>query len=264
MKVKEIMTKDVVSVDKDDSLKLVLKLMKKHDITKLPVLEEKKLIGIVTDNVIAIKLGSKRKSEVSAERLHASSVVEKEYSTISPDTSITVLLKSVGKPGLTMLPVMDGTQLIGVVTKADLLPLVTSKEPVHSVMQQNVHSVDPEDRVIHARRLMMDNDVARLPVISQGKLVGMISDKEIAFALATLKKSFPRGHQKHQLDELLVKDVMKTPAIWIPPSFRVIDAAKVMLKHNVGALPVVQGDVIKGIVTRTDLLRTLEKKQDEI
>jgi predicted transcriptional regulator len=69
MKVREIMTTKIISVDKDDSLKRVLDLMKKYDITKIPVLEEKKFFGLVTDNVIAYKLGSIRKRRVTASRL---------------------------------------------------------------------------------------------------------------------------------------------------------------------------------------------------
>ena len=60
MKVKEVMTKNVITVDKDVDLKYVLHLMKKHEITKIPVVEDKKLIGMVTDNIIAYKLGSIR------------------------------------------------------------------------------------------------------------------------------------------------------------------------------------------------------------
>jgi len=260
MKVSEIMTKDIITVDKDDSLKHVLNLMKKHDITKIPVLEEKKLVGIVTDNIIAFKLGSKRKKEVSAARLHASSVLIKEFTVVTPNTSVEDLLKSVGKPGPTMLPVVENEKLIGVVTKADLLPLVENNEQVHSIMRPDVQSVDPEDRVIHARRIMIDEDIARLPVIHQGQLIGMISDKEIAFALAKIKRSFSIGKQKHQLDELFVKDVMKTPAVWISSSIRISEAAKIMIKHNIGALPIITDDTIKGIVTRTDLIKTLDKK----
>ena len=257
MKVEDIMTTDIVSVDKDESLKHVLNLMKKHDITKIPVLEDKKLIGIVTDNTIAYKLGSKRKREVTAARLHASSVLEKNIITVTPETKVTQILKSVGEPGPTMLPVVKQNQLVGLVTKADLLHLVDSKQPVHSIMQKNIHAVDPEDRVVHARRIMLDENVARLPVIGDGKLLGIISDKEIAFSLASVKRSFSLGRQKHQLDELLVQDVMKTPAIWITPSLSAQDAAKIMLKHNIGALPILDGDTITGIVTRTDLLKTL-------
>ena len=88
MKVKEIMTTDIITIDKDVELKHVLTLMKKNEITKIPVLEDKKLIGMVTDNIIAYKLGSIRKRGVPPSRLHASSVTEKNIERISPDTEI--------------------------------------------------------------------------------------------------------------------------------------------------------------------------------
>ncbi|UCD14134.1 MAG: CBS domain-containing protein [Thermoplasmatales archaeon] len=257
MKIKDIMTRDIIYVDKDEDLKHVLDLMKKHNITKIPVVENKKLCGIVTDNIIAYKLGSIRKRGVSTSRLHASSVTEKEISAISPNADVKTILKTVGQPGPTMLPVVDNDKLVGVITKADLLPLVDSKKSLKSLMKTAVNSVSPDDRVVHARRIMIDEDVARLPVIDQGKLVGIISDFEIAYAFALLKRSFSLGHQKHQLDELLVKDVMKSPVIWTMPSTTAADAAKLMLKYNIGALPILKDNNLVGIVTRTDLLKTM-------
>ena len=208
MKIKEIMTTKIISVDKDDSLKLVLDLMKKHDITKIPVLEEKKFFGLATDNVIAYKLGSIRKRGITASRLHASSVTEKEVKVVSPDEDVKNILKTVGEPGPTMLPVVENDKLVGVVTKADLLPLVKSKNQLYSIMQKKVHAVSIDDRVVHARRIMITENIARLPVLEEKKLVGIISDVEIALAFASLKKAFSLGKQKHHLDELLVKDVM--------------------------------------------------------
>ncbi len=257
MKIKEIMTKEVVSVDKDEDLKHVLDLMKKHNITKLPVVEDKKLVGIVTDSIIAYKLGSIRKRDISTSRMHASSVTEKEIDIISPDTDVKKILKMVGKPGPTMLPVVEKDKLVGVVTKADLLFLVDSKKPLNTIMQRDLHAVSPEDRIVHARRVMIDENVARLPVVDQGKLFGIISDIEIAFAFAKLKKSFSLGHQKHRLDELLVKKVMKSPVLWTTRTVSVIEAAKIMMKHHIGSLPVIDDDALVGIVTRTDLLKTV-------
>jgi CBS domain-containing protein len=257
MKVKEIMTTDVISVDKDVSLKQVLDLMKKYDITKIPVLEEKKFFGLVTDNVIAYKLGSIRKRSITASRLHASSVTEKEVKVISPEEEVKNILKSVGEPGPTMLPVVEKQKLIGVVTKADLLPLVKSKYQLYSIMQRKVYTVGLDDRVIHARRIMITENVARLPVLEDKKLVGIISDIEIAFAFASLKKSFSLGRQKHQLDELLVRDTMRTHVVWTTPSISIFDAAQLMLKQNVGALPLLEKEKLVGMVTRTDLLKTI-------
>jgi CBS domain-containing protein len=231
--------------------------MKKHDITKIPVVEDKKLYGIITDNIIAYKLGSIRKRGVSTSRLHASSVTEKEIITITPNTDVKKIIKMVGQPGPTILPVVDKDKLVGVITKADLLHLVDSKKPINALMKKNVYSVSSDDRVVHARRLMINENIARLPVLSHGKLVGIISDIEIALAFASLKKSISLGHQKHQLDELLVKDVMKITVIWTLQSVTATDAAKLMLKHNVGALPVINKETLIGIVTRTDLLKTI-------
>ena len=257
MKVKDIMERKVIVVDKDDSLKRVLDLMKKHDITKIPVLESKEFFGLVTDNVIAYKLGSIRKRSVTASRLHVSSVTEKQVKTISPEDDVKDILTSVGAPGPTMLPVVEKRKLVGVVTKADLLPLVKSKEQLHSIMQRKIHTVAPDDRVIHARRMMITEDIARLPVLAEKKLVGIISDIEIANALATLKKSFSLGKQKHRLDELLVEDAMRTPVVWTTPSTTIVDAAEIMMKHNVGSLPVLASGTLVGMVTRTDLLKTI-------
>jgi len=257
MKVMEIMTTKIISVDKDDSLKRVLDLMKKHDITKIPVLEDKKFFGLVTDNVIAYKLGSIRKRTVTASRLHASSVTEKEVKTICPGEDVRNILKSVGEPGPTMLPVVEKGKLVGVVTKADLLPMVKSKDSIYSIMQRKVHTVSLNDRVIHARRIMITENIARLPVLEEKKLVGIISDIEIALAFASLKKSFSLGKQKHHLDELLVEDVMRAPVVWATPSISIFNAAQLMLNYNIGALPVLENEKLIGMVTRTDLLKTI-------
>ena len=258
MKVSEFMTKEIIAVDKDENLKHVLNLMKKNQITKIPVLENKKLVGMVTDNIIAYKLGSIRKKGVPASRLHASSVTGKEVECVSPDTEIQKILEKVGKPGPTMLCVVENDVLVGVLTKADLLPLVTSKKQVREIMNKKIITVSSEDRVIHARRIMIDQNLARLPVVDQGKLVGIISDNEIAFALAELKGSFPIGRQKHQLDELFVGDVMKIPVIWTAPNMTVKDAAIIMMNNNTGALPLLEYEKLVGIITRTDLLKTIQ------
>jgi CBS domain-containing protein len=257
MKVKDIMVSKVILVDKDESLKRVLDLMQKYQITKIPVVENKRFFGLVTDNVIAYKLGSIRKKSVTASRLHASSVTEKNVVTVAPEDQVKTILKSVGEPGPTMLPVLEKGKLVGVVTKADLLPLVKSREQLESIMQRKLHVISPDDRVIHARRVMINEGIARLPVVEKNKLVGIISDIEIALAFASLKKSFSVGKQKHRLDELTVREIMRSPVIWLTPTSTILDAAKCMMALNVGSLPLLEDERLVGMVTRTDLLRTI-------
>lgn len=258
MKVKEIMTRDVIYVDKDVDMKYVIKLMKKYNITKIPVVEDHKPIGLITDSNLAKKLGAIRTRGVPAARLHASSIMDKEIHIIAPDMEIVDILPSVGEPGPTMLYVVDNDKLIGVITKADLLSLVEDSTPLEEIMNQMVYTITPDDRVIHARRQMIDADIARLPVVNNGILIGIISDIDIAYALDKIKKSFPLGKQKHQLEELLVNDAMSSPAITISSNSTAADAAKMMIQHHVGCLPVMQNEKILGVITRTDLLRTIK------
>jgi CBS domain-containing protein len=258
MKVKEIMTKEVICVSKNDNLRYVIDTMEKHNITKIPVLDNGKIVGVVTDNKMADKLGSIKSKGIPAARMHASTIMEKLFVKLTPDTEISSILTTVGKPGLTMLLVCDNDTLAGVITKHDLLALVKGTTPVGDIMTKEVHSVRPSDRIIHARRLLIDNDIARIPVIDNGKVVGMLSDREIAFAFADLKKSYSIGHQHHRLRELLVKDVMKAPALTIKIDTSTEDAAKTLLKHEIGCLPVVdEKEKLAGMVTRTDLVRLI-------
>ena len=263
MKVKDVMTTEIISVDKDQDVKFVLKLMKKNGITKIPVLEEKKLIGVVNDEMLAVKLGAIRTRGIPAARMHVSSVMDKELDIISQNDDVSSILSRVGEPGPTILMVVENDQLIGIVTKADLLPLVNSENPVDEIMEEVLRSVSPEDRVIHARHEMIEAHVARLPVVNNGMLIGIISDFDIALALAKIKKAFPLGKQKHQLDELLVNDAMKSPPISIDSGKTIKDAAMMMKDNGIGCLPVIKGGKIAGIISRTDLLKTIslpEKK----
>lgn len=256
MKIGEIMTTEVISVNKNEDLYHVITLMEKYNITKLPVLENGGIVGIVTDNKIADKLGSIRTKGVPAARMHATTVMEKNFETITPDMDLFDILKNVGEPGPTMLPVVMQNQLVGVVTKADLLHLLTSTAQITEIMTKSVFTARPEDRVIHARRIMLDKNIARLPVVHDGRVVGIVSDKEIAFSFAELRKNVPLGQQQARLKTLLVEDIMTRNPITAPFKITIKEAANIMVENDVGCLPIVTDDEkIKGIVTRTDLLK---------
>ncbi|HUR61852.1 MAG TPA: CBS domain-containing protein [Candidatus Thermoplasmatota archaeon] len=256
MKVRDVMATKVVTVAKDRNLKDVLHLMAQNNITKIPVVEDGDLVGIVTDGHIADKLGREHNRAIQLTTLHASSVMEKDFIVAHPDEDLNVLLEDVGKPGLTMIPVVQGTKLVGVVTKADLLRLVESDAPLSSIMKKELKTVTPSERLIHARRLLLDNDIARLPVLEGGKVKGIIAEHEIAGAFADLKTADAHV-QRVNIRDLQVDAYMRRKVVTGHPEMSAKEAAERMLKEHVGALPVVAANgTIQGIVTRTDLIRT--------
>lgn len=256
MKVRDIMSTELITVDKDRNLKEVLHLMQQHKVTKIPVTEQKKLIGIVTDGRIADKLGRAHNKRAQTATFHASSVMEKDFIRAHPDEDIANLLADVGKPGLTMIPVCKGDTLVGVVTKADLLPLVESPRPLRELMTTKLQAVAPGERIVHARRLLLDHNIARLPVLEQGHLRGLIAEHEIAGAFAGFKAADAHV-QKAMVRDLQVGDYMVRDVVTAPPTLPAHQAAQMMLDRHVGALPIVNGGgTIQGIVTRTDLIKT--------
>lgn len=256
MKVRDVMSTELITVDKDQNLKEVLQLMDHHNVTKLPVTDNGNLVGIVTDGNIADKLGRAHNKHIQTGTLHASGVMTKDFVRAHPDEDLQNLLADVGKPGLTMIPVCQGDQLVGVVTKSDLLRFVESAGAIADIMTRQLQAVSRGERLVHARRLILDHDIARLPVVEGGHVQGIIAEHEIAAAFADLKEA-DNSVQKATVRDLIVGDSMRAEVITASPETSARDAAKLMMDEHVGALPVVDGSgTIQGIVTRTDLIRT--------
>lgn len=264
MKARDIMTPNPVVVHRQDRIENVLDLMRKHGVSKVPVVEQGRLVGLITDGDVLEELGAFKNREQSPTNLHVSSAMQRQFPAVTPDTEVKAVVEACKQDGVSMVPVLDALpngKLVGIITKADLLKLVTSMTPLRDIMKKTLHSVTPTERLVHARRLLVDHAIERLPVLEGGKLVGIVGELDIALALDEFKKKFPPEHQKNQLKTLLVEEVMQTAVVTAPPDLPAKNAAQLMRERDVGGLPVVTGQPgenhIAGMVTRSDLIRTI-------
>ena len=258
MKAKDLMTKDVLSIDKDERLQTVLDTMVKHSVSKLVVVDRKEVVGVITDGDIADELGAIKNRGVPASQLHATTAMRRKFPSATTDTEIPRIMELlIDDAGI--VPILHEKHAVGVVTGSDALTLVTSTKPLADVMTTQLHAVSPSERVIHARRMMLDHHVERLPVLDNGKLVGLIGEIDIAVGLARLKGSIADNHQPAALMRFLVQDVMKQTIITATPETSARDAVALMRQKDVGSLPVIRGDRIVGIVTRSDLLKLVPR-----
>jgi len=130
---------------------------------------------------------------------------------------------------------------------------------VRNWMKSNVHTVKPLDSVLHARELMATHRVNQLVVVVDGRLVGIVTDRDLrdafpsAFDAPVLgrRKAKPSGTDPR---ELTVEMTMTPQVITIGPAAPMREAAALMRRHRIGALPVVDGGKLVGIVTRSDVL----------
>ena len=82
MQIKNLMSEDLITVDKYQNLSDALKLLRKHNVSRLPVTNNKELVGIISERDIAAKLGSAKYESMPASRLHISSVMVKDVFTV--------------------------------------------------------------------------------------------------------------------------------------------------------------------------------------
>jgi CBS domain-containing protein len=263
MQIKNLMSEDLITVDKDQNLSDALKLLRKNNVSRLPVVNNKELVGIISERDIAAKLGSSKYESMPASRLHISSVMVKDVCTVPETMQLGEVAKIMLEKGIGSVPVMCEDKMVGIVSKADFVTLAVGiafdKITVKEIMTKDLVVVSPTDRLIHARRQMMEANVGRVPVIDDGKLVGVVTSKDLMRAFIDFRKHVPEKYQKSQIKEVLVESIMSTNPTVISKDATISEVANIMMETGYNGLPVVEDGKVVGIITQTDILRLIEK-----
>ncbi len=131
-----------------------------------------------------------------------------------------------------------------------------SERTVESVMQREFVSVAPKDRLDFVDDVMKLGRVRHMPVLDEGKLVGVVSQRDLLAASLSLVLAFDFQERRTHMRSVEVAEVMTANPIVVGPTESLRDAAHLMLAHRIGCLPVVEaGGRMLGLVTETDLLR---------
>ena len=263
MQIKNLMSTSLITIDKDQSLADALKLLRKNRISRLPVLNNKELTGIISERDIAKKLGSSKYESMPASRLHVSSVMVKDIISVPQSMRLAEVANIMLENGIGSVPVIDDGKMVGIVSKADFVTMAIDGEYdnicTKEIMTKDVISVSPSERLIHARRVSIDAKVGRLPVIDDEELVGMITSKDLMRAFIDFRKKVPERYQKSQIKEVLVEYIMSRNPLVVTKDHSISDVAKIMIETGYNGLPVVEDDKVIGIITQTDILRLIAK-----
>lgn len=132
---------------------------------------------------------------------------------------------------------------------------------VRELMTGAVITAPPSMPILEARNLMVKERIRHLPVKApDGKLLGMITDRDIRLNLPSQATSLSVWEINHLLSKLTVGEVMTQAVLTVGPDHPAREAARLMVEHQFGALPVVDGGHLIGIVTETDLLRAFIRR----
>ncbi|HEX2276578.1 MAG TPA: CBS domain-containing protein [Candidatus Tectomicrobia bacterium] len=121
-------------------------------------------------------------------------------------------------------------------------------------MTRDVITVPPQEKIIDAFELMQGRGIRHLPVVEDGELKGLVTDRDIRLALIPSPLSTPEDRMYHLGALERVDEIMATELITVEPTTTIEEAAKLMAQYKIGAVPVVGQGKLVGILTETDIL----------
>lgn len=139
-----------------------------------------------------------------------------------------------------------------------------SKNKVRDWMTPNPVSVGPKTTLPEAHKIMKDQHFRRLPVVDHGRLIGIVTLGDVREAGPSSATSLSIFELNYLLAQLTVDKIMTHNVISVAPEAAIREAADLMLQHDVGALPVVEGDQLVGIITESDIFRLIVQQPDAI
>ncbi|MBI5034863.1 MAG: CBS domain-containing protein [Chloroflexi bacterium] len=129
---------------------------------------------------------------------------------------------------------------------------------VRERMTANPIVVHPETSFEEALQLLREKKIRRLPVVDkQGMLVGIVVEKDLLYASPSPATSLSVFEVHYLLSKLAVKDVMTKRVITVAEDCPLEEAARIMIDHKIGSLPVVRGKQVVGIITETDVFKIM-------
>ncbi len=269
--------KDVISIPQTTSIKEAAEVMIGHEFRRLPVTDpgSNKLLGIVTAMDILDFFGGGSKFDI-IEKKHndnflaainepVKSIMTKGVISISPKYSIGDSVDLMIENGIGSLPVVDKDEkLVGIVTERDFalaLAGVLMTELVEDVMVEDVITTTPGTPIESCSKIMVRNNLRRIPVVEEGKLTGIVTSTDILRFFGD-KNMFASMTSTSGLDVLKrkISEIMQPNISVIEPKVRLGDLCELFAEKNIGGVPVVKDDELVGIITERDILNTVLKK----
>jgi len=137
---------------------------------------------------------------------------------------------------------------------------------VKELMTKKVITVHPEENVDRVFFLFHFERIRHIPVLEKGKVVGIISDRDIKKILGPRKETLEKPDGTSiSISTRRVRNIMRRGVVTIGPKDKASDAAAIMVKRKIGALPVIdKNGKLAGIITASDILKAFVKLVNEV
>jgi CBS domain-containing protein len=267
--VEQLMTRKLTTVGPDERLDLALTLMDTCGIAHLPVEERGLLIGVLSlrDLLSADLSRIEAGPGTRARHLRARCVREVMQAPVivaHPQLPVEQAARLLLLHRISCLPVVDEGRLVGIVTRRDFLrEALQALErdgardrrtvPVaHLMTPRPLAVVRSDDHLDVAHAIMKSERIVHLPVVDGERLVGILSDQDLLACVGSSLVRRSPGERLVEKSAVQVADAMTAPVVAVSPGEDAIAAGEQLLRRRIGALPVMRGNRLVGILSVSD------------
>lgn len=257
MSLADLVSPDPITVSPDTELREAVALMDRHDVRHLPVVEQGVLVGMISDRDLLAATGWNPSRLVRLREAPPGLV--RDLALRPPlvaglDEDPRALARRMLEHRIHALPVLEDGRLVGIVSEYDyLVDYVRScrgvgsaprvDRPVSECMTWNVETAQRRATIADVFSQMHRLDVLHLPVLDGERLMGILSDRDFRLHIG-------RGISTH----LPVSAICARDPITIGSEALLSEATELLLLHKIGALPVLRGTALIGLLSSTDVL----------
>jgi CBS domain-containing protein len=279
MLARDVMTAPVYFVSPQDMIAYARNLMVKHKISRLLVMEEGRLTGILTKKDIAYRLrqGEPQWRRRPIDQIPVGAFTSGKPTVVSPDTEIKKIAGIFASKNISCVPVIENRNVVGIVTKTDLMKsgLIRALSCTVGDVMEDVATVSRYHSLDHVITVMSERNDKVVVMNNEGTIAGIITETNLAFfdneqkiagvvgKDATIKRrereDGTRSHSLRTVASVIAEDVMTSPVIAVPPETLLPDALELMRKNHVNSLVVMENGAISGIIKRDDIIKEVAK-----
>lgn len=277
LKLSKLITKPI-TVNLNTTLTKTREILLKNKVKRVIITDKKNPVGVITEKDVARKiyeLGTKPIKSVKAKEFKP-----KTLFTLTRDNSVQDCARMMKKHRISLVIIQNKDNTLGgIVTKTDLATVFLTKEStpvkVSEMMERKLVTASPSDPILHVESLLIKYGISRVIIKRNQRAVGIITFRDFVPAKIPqwiaesadpkeiqeykFKKGLEEIHsnQMSYLFPFHATDIMTPNPITVEMEEDVKVAITLMIKHNISGLPVVKRSKLVGIITKSDIVKSL-------